>query len=255
MKLVLLGTGGYFANDIRHTACLMLPEVGVILDAGSGLFRATDYLATERLDIFLTHAHLDHVLGLTYLLGVLPEELQRQTVVHGAAEKLAAIRAHLFAEPLFPVGPTFQMQPLAGEVALVAGGKLSYFPLTHPGGSVGFRLDWPTSSLAYVTDTTAAADADYVERIRGVNVLVHEAYFADGADGADGADEANEMADVTGHSRLRDVAQVAAAAEVGLLVLVHIDPQLQQDDELDLRPAQQIFQNTLLGTDRMEIEF
>ena len=249
MKLVLLGTGGYYANDARHTACLMLPEAGVVLDAGSGLFRVADYLATERLDIFLTHAHLDHVLGLTYLLGVLPSEVQERTTVHGEAAKLEAIRTHLFAEPLFPVAPAFQMQPLTGEVKLAGGGKLSCFPLTHPGGSIGYRLDWPGSSLAYVTDTTAAADAAYVERIRGVNVLVHEAYFADETDGAD------ELAEVTGHSCLRDVAMVAAAAEVGLLVLVHVDPQLDRDSDLDLPPAQQIFQNTLLGADRMEIEF
>jgi len=77
-------------------------------------------------------------------------------------------------------------------------------------------------------------------------VLVHEAYFAS---------EADEMAEVTGHSCLRDVAQVAANAEVGLLVLVHVNPQLERDADLDLRPAQQVFPNTLLGTDRMEIEF
>jgi ribonuclease Z len=246
MKLVLLGTGGYFANDVRHTACLMLPEVGVVLDAGSGMFRVAEYLATDRLDVFLSHAHLDHVLGLTYLLGILPEPAQRRTIVHGANAKLEAIREHLFSEPLFPVTPAFQIQPLAGDVALPRGGKLSHFPLAHPGGSVGFRLDWPASSLAYVTDTTANVDASYLKHIRGVNVLVHEAYFGDGAE---------EMATVTGHSCLSAVAKVAEAADVGLLVIVHVDPRLKQEPELDLHPAQRIFPNTLLGADRMEIEF
>ena len=246
MKLVLLGTGGYYANNLRHTACLMLPEAGVVLDAGSGMFRVRDYLTTDRLNVFLTHAHLDHVLGLTYLLGVVNAEVLARTTVHAAQEKLDAVRTHLFSEPLFPVTPTFHMQPLAGPAPLAGGGKLTHFPLNHPGGSLGFRLDWPGSSLAYVTDTTADPDAAYVEQIRGVNVLVHEAYFAD---------EANEMAELTGHSCLRDVAQVAADAEVGLLVLVHVNPQLERDADLDLRPAQQVFQNTLLGTDRMEIEF
>ena len=246
MKLVLLGTGGYYANDTRHTACLMLPEPGVVLDAGSGMFRVADYLATDRLDVFLTHAHLDHVIGLTYLLGVLPQVVQERTIVHGEQAKLDAVRTHLFSESLFPVMPAFRMQPLPGEAPLAGGGRLTHFPLVHPGGSVGYRLDWPGSSLAYVTDTTAAADAAYVEQIRGVNVLVHEAYFAS---------EADEMAEVTGHSCLRDVAQVAANAEVGLLVLVHVNPQLERDADLDLRTAQQVFPNTLLGTDRMEIEF
>lgn len=249
MKLVLLGTGGYYANDVRHTACLMLPEVGVVLDAGSGMFRVAEYLATDQLDVFLTHAHLDHILGLTYLLGVLPEEVQRRTNVYGIANKLDAIRSHLFAEPLFPVRPAFQLRPLAGEVALAGGGRLTHFPLFHPGGSIGYRLDWLDGSLAYVTDTTAAADAAYVEHIRGASVLVHEAYFADAAD------DAGRMAEVTGHSCLSDVARVAAAAEVGLLVLVHVNPQLGEDASVNLGPARRIFSNTLLGADRMEIEF
>ncbi len=251
MKLVLLGTSGYYANDIRHTACMMLPEVGVVLDAGTGMYRVADYLAadflaTGRLDVFLSHAHLDHIIGLTYLLGILPDNVLRRSIVYGDAEKLAAIRTHLFSEPLFPVPPKFELRPLTGDVPLPEGGKLSYFPLVHPGGSIGYRLDWPGSSLAYVTDTKATADATYIEHIRGVNVLVHEAFFPDGAD---------EMAELTGHSCLSDVARVAAAAEVGLLVLVHVDPNLKQDSDLDLRPAKKIFAATMLGTDRMEIEF
>ena len=138
------------------------------------------------------------------------------------------------------------MQPLSGDVELPDGGTLRHFPLVHPGGSIGFRLDWPDRSLAYVTDTKATADAAYIESIRGVSVLVHEAYFEDGSE---------VMAERTGHSCLSDVAKVAAAAEVGLLVLVHVDPRLNQDSKLDLSPAKRIFPNTLLGTDRMEIEF
>ena len=33
MKLHLLGTTGYHPNARRHTACLMLPEQGIVLDA------------------------------------------------------------------------------------------------------------------------------------------------------------------------------------------------------------------------------
>jgi ribonuclease Z len=246
MKLVLLGTGGYYANDLRHTACLMLPEAGVVLDAGSGMFRVRDYLSTDRLEVFLTHAHLDHVLGLTYLLGVVDAEMLAQTTVHGEAAKLDAVRTHLFSDPIFPVTPAFNFQPLDGATTLPNGGTVHHFPLVHPGGSVGYRLDWPAGSFAYVTDTHATADADYIEHIRGVNVLVHEAYFVDN-------DE--EMAKLTGHSCLNDVAALAAQAEVGLLVLVHVNPRIGSDEELDLGPARKIFANTLLGTDRMEIEF
>ena len=61
MKLHLLGTAGYHPTQRRHTACLMLPEVGLVLDAGTAMFRIRDLIQTRHLDIFLTHTHLDHV--------------------------------------------------------------------------------------------------------------------------------------------------------------------------------------------------
>lgn len=246
MKLLLLGTTGYHPNDRRQTACLMLPERGILLDAGTAMYRVSDYLTTDALDIYLSHAHLDHVVGLTFLYDILNRhELQRVTV-HGEAEKLEAVRTQLFAELLFPVDPPFAMQTLAPQEKISGGGVITHFPLTHPGGSIGFRLDWADCSMAYVTDTVAALDAQYVEHLRGVDLLVHECYFGD--------DEV-EQAELTGHSCLTQVARVAAAAEVGRLVLVHINPLLENDDELDLPAARKIFPRTEIGTDRMEIDF
>jgi ribonuclease BN (tRNA processing enzyme) len=247
MKLILLGTGGYYPTTQRHTACLLLPEIGIVLDAGSGICRLGDYLQTDRLDIFLTHAHLDHILGLTYLVNVVPQDVVRNTTVHGDAAKLAAVRQHLFDEAIFPVEPPFRFAPLGGSptFALPGGGSLTHFPLSHPGGSLGFRLDWPDHSLAYVTDTTAAADADYVEHIRDVDLLIHECYFTDND---------RDLPAITGHSWLQPVAEVAAAAKVDRLVLVHIGPQYASDGVFALTSARQTFANLELGVDGMELD-
>ena len=56
MKIILLGTTGYHPNDRRHTPCMLIPEHGVMLDAGTGMYRAERFLQTPELDIFLTHA-------------------------------------------------------------------------------------------------------------------------------------------------------------------------------------------------------
>jgi ribonuclease BN (tRNA processing enzyme) len=246
MKLVLLGTTGYYGNDHRQTACLMLPEIGVTLDAGSGLYRVEEYLQTERLDVFLTHAHLDHVIGLTTLLGIFGDEGAIRVTVHGSRETLAAVRLHLLAPALFPVMPAYRWQEIVSPTPLAEGGTLTAFPLAHPGGSVGFRLDWPGHSMAYVTDTTANPHAPYIENIRGVDLLLHEAYFED--------NEA-EFAAHTGHSCLTKVAEVAAAAGVGRLILVHIDPRRAADNPFDLTRVRTIFPQIEMGADRMEIEF
>jgi ribonuclease Z len=247
MKLVLLGTTGYHANDRRQTACVLLPELGVMFDAGTALYRASDYLQTESLDVFLSHVHLDHCIGLTFLfdLRAACPDLGRVTV-HGEPAKLEAVREHLFAELLFPVRPPFDMTPIATEVRLADGGKLTHFPLKHPGGSLGFRIDWPDRSMAYVTDTIASPMAAYVEKIRGVDLLLHECYFDD---------DDPERADLTGHSCLSPVLQVAAKAGVGRLVLVHINPMMKDDGEMNVDRVRRLFPNVEIGVDRMELEF
>ncbi|MBC8876646.1 MAG: MBL fold metallo-hydrolase [Planctomycetes bacterium] len=246
MRLLLLGTSGYHPTDLRQTACMMLPETGVILDAGTGMYRVSRHLQTATLDIFLTHAHLDHVVGLTYLLDVLYEREMERVCVHGEAEKLAAVEEHVFSEHVFPVRPPFQQRPLEPRVPVPGGGFVSHFALDHPGGSLGYRLEWPGRSLAYITDTTADLDAAYVEHLRGVDVLLHECYFPDGWE---------EKAKLTGHSCVTTVAEVARKAEVGRLILIHINPHTGEDDPVGLDVARSIFPSTDLGRDQMEIEF
>ena len=67
MKLVVLGANGYRPNDLGQTACYALPKLGLVLDAGTGMFRMADYLETDELDVYLSHSHHDHTLSLTYL--------------------------------------------------------------------------------------------------------------------------------------------------------------------------------------------
>lgn len=246
MKLALLGTGGFFPTSRRQTACLMLPEIGVVLDAGSGIYRIDKYLTTDHLDIFLTHAHLDHIAGLTYLINLVPPDVLERTTVHAESQKIAAVRNHLFAEAIFPVAPPFRFAALEGPQALPDGGQLEYFPLVHPGGSIGFRLEWPGHSMAYVTDTIAAMGAEYVREIRGVDLLVHEAFFAE---------DIGIMPAKTGHSSLLAVATIAAEANVGRLVIVHFDPQIEDESAFDITAARQIFANTKFAVDGMELQF
>jgi ribonuclease BN (tRNA processing enzyme) len=245
MKLVVLGSTGYHPNQRRHTACLMLPEAGVVLDAGTGFFRVRDLVQTPTLDIFLTHAHLDHIFGLTYLFDTLYESPLKTVRVHGEEAKLKAIAEHLFATDLFPVKPPFEWKPLIGPVTLPDGGRLSYFPLEHPGGAIGYRIEWTDRTMAYVTDTTARRGAPYVEEIRGVDVLVHECYFPDGYE---------TLAAKTGHSCTTPVAQVAKDAFVGRLVLMHMNPLSVADDPIGLDVARAIFPATELAEDGMVID-
>ena len=120
-----------------------------MLDAGTGVYRAREYLETSHLDIFLTHAHLDHVIGLTYLFDVVHVRPIERLRVFALAEKLAAIEKHLFAPPLFPIKPPWPLLPLDGEVMLTAPGGCGISPWStgvgrSVSGSTGRAARWPT---------------------------------------------------------------------------------------------------------------
>jgi ribonuclease BN (tRNA processing enzyme) len=65
MRLPFLGTGGFHPSVLRHAARLLFPDLGLAFDAGSCSFRNASRLTTTKLEIFLTHSHLDHISGLT----------------------------------------------------------------------------------------------------------------------------------------------------------------------------------------------
>jgi len=246
MKLLLFGTSGYHPSERRHTACLMLPEAGIVLDAGTGFFRVRQHVATPTLDILLSHTHLDHVVGLTFMLSTKWQKPIERITVHGEAVKLAAVREHLLNEHMFPAPLNCEWRPLEDGPLTIGGARVTHFPVVHPGGCVGYRLDWADRSMAYVTDTTAAKDAKYIDHIRGVDLLVHECNFRDGHE---------EWAEKTGHSSTTPVAELAAAAGAKRLVLVHLDSLDESDDPVGIAAARKVFPAVEIGYDGMAVEF
>jgi ribonuclease Z len=241
VKLIFLGTGGYHPNERRHTAGLFLPELGILLDAGTGTFRVPPRLLSPLLHVFLTHAHLDHVCGLTYLLAPMLKQQIASCTIHAEAHVLKALRVRLFSEEIFPVFPPFIFAPLESTVP-IADANIAFRRLVHPGGSVAFRIDTPSGSMAYVTDTTASSS--YLDFLRGVDLLIHECYFPD---------ELSNWATETGHSWTSAVAQLAADCGTKQLYLTHIDPLRPDDDPVNLNQARSIFPETHLAEDLMEL--
>jgi ribonuclease BN (tRNA processing enzyme) len=250
MHIQILGTGGYHPNERRHTACLFIPDLGLVFDAGTGFFRVASRLRHDKLHICLSHAHLDHIVGLTYVLVPLMQGRLSEVTVYGSRETLNAVREHLFAERVFPVLPPLTYVELESGMSLGDGAvTITHQRLpSHPGESTAYRIDLaeapgqPARSMAYVTDTTV--DGTYTEFIRGVDLLIHECNFSDAL---------AEWCDKTGHSHTTQVARLAVEAQVGRLLLLHVDPLLVGDDPIDIAAARAIFPNTELAEDVTDV--
>lgn len=227
LRLVPLGTNGFYPSHGRQTmSFLLLAESRVLLlDAGTGVGRLGEPALRRllarytRLDVLLSHFHLDHVIGLSYLPALWPRgriRILAPTGALGTAEPADAID-RLIAPPLFPFGidrfpARVELVPLAREVFRLGHFTIRVAPQRHPGGSIGIRIG---DLLAYVTDTSTGASV--ARFAAGVRLLLHELWMSD----REGT--AAEVA-AAGHTRLSELAETVQAAGVGTVMPVHHHP-------------------------------
>jgi ribonuclease BN (tRNA processing enzyme) len=238
---LLLGSGGWIPTSKRETCAAYLrdgPHV-LLLDAGTGvqrLLERRDLLdGVERIDLLLTHFHLDHVVGLSYLPA-----LPLRPVVWGPGELLAGtatstLLSRLLGPPLFSA----PLDSIADDVRELRDGEvpLDAFPVTarvqerHNEPTLAFRVG---DLLTYCTDT--GPDPANAAFAAGSRVLLHEAWHA------------APSSDDPFHTASGDAAAIAREAGVERLVLIHVSPLLRVEQEL-VAPAAAVFEHAEVGVD------
>lgn len=231
MDLTLLGTAGWIPGARRETACFAVRAADLLLvfDAGTGLRRLLDPQGSSLFDgvgevhLLLSHYHLDHVCGLAYFSGVLPD---RDVVVHAPAEELTGVDPHqaltrLIGRPYFPERwddlDRVSLEPVPVTGLELAGHTIRARAQQHSDVSVAYRLD---DALVVATDTIV--DPGTAEFAAGVDLLLHEAWYCLEAEPRGAA--ATLPRSYAAHSEATAVARLAADAGVGRLVLIHLNP-------------------------------
>ena len=264
MKVTFYGTRGSLATPGRateryggNTSCVLVRgEDGsaLVLDAGTGIRAAGADLPRDlrRVDILLTHLHMDHIQG----LGFFGPLYNPRVEVHiwGPASATAALDARLsryLSPPLFPV--LLRDLPCRLHLHHVPCGEIKIGPFTivaqsvcHPGPTVGYRLADGRAVLTYIPDHEPALGARHFpedpewtsgwELARDADLLVHDAQYTR---------EEYPSHLGWGHSSLHDALAFGALAGVRRLVFFHHDP--ARDDHavsaaaeaavVDARPA------------------
>ena len=161
MKLTILGCGGGIGSG-RHTTCFLLDE-DVLIDAGTGI-TALSLEQLAKIDhVFLTHCHLDHVLGLPLLLDSVGDLRGTPLTVHALPEVLEVLSKHLFNWQLWPdfrkipsaEAPWLRFEPLdLGEALTLTGRTFRPLPANHVVPACGLHLATEAGSLVFSGDTT-----------------------------------------------------------------------------------------------------
>jgi phosphoribosyl 1,2-cyclic phosphodiesterase len=192
------------------------------LDAGSGIVPLGDALLgnVERIDLLLTHLHMDHIQGLGFFRPLFDPEIDVHIwgPVSTTMDLATRLRRYL-SPPLFPVRlrdldvtlhdvhpGTFQIGDLQITADLVI----------HPGATVGYRIESPGgSTVCYLPDHEPALGSRH-DLAEGGELLLHDTQYT-----------AEEYAARTGwgHSTLDHAMAFAALTGVAELVTFHHDPE------------------------------
>ena len=189
-----------------------------MIDAGTGVSRLIEdpelLSGTARLDILLTHFHLDHIAGLAYLPAL---GLCEHTTVWGPGQLLygtptAELLDQVSRQPFHPVPLEQQdidVRDLPAKTVELGGVTVATRRQDrHSAPSLGFRFG---DVLTWITDT--AYDPDSGRFAEGSQLLAHEAWFTE---------QAPRNPEI--HASGAQAAEVALEAAVERLVLIHLPP-------------------------------
>jgi ribonuclease BN (tRNA processing enzyme) len=242
MKILLRGVRGSIPTTSPemsyyggNTSCTVVREGDcmLVMDGGSGMqnFKLLDGTNIKRIDILLTHLHLDHIQG----LGFFNPFFNPDNDIHiwGPASKSNSLHARLsryLSPPLFPVllrdlpckltlheieNSSFDIGPFKVESRFVI----------HPGPTVGFRVSNGRSVFTYIPDHEPAlggkellADKKWLsgfDLITDADLLLHDAQYNG---------EEYKRRQGWGHCSMEDAVKLASSGGVKHLLLAHHDP-------------------------------
>lgn len=271
-----------------NTSCVEVKVDGLrlIFDAGTGIIPLGKELCNGTAPastayVFLSHTHIDHVMGLCFFEPLLTPKA-RSFILGPGARRGALTRSlrHLTHSHLFPVS----LDELKGkkEIISLAGGETIRFgspgrrpkveagsaaprqrteelaittckSFAHPlNGVMLYRVHFKGKSFVYATDIEQQNGGypEIIEFARGADLLIHDAQYLQ-----EEYTSREKPRKGWGHSTLEMATEVAKKAQVKGLILFHHEP--THDDKMMRRiacRATRLFRPTLVAREGMQID-
>lgn len=218
-----------------NTSCVTVThdDYILVLDGGTGIRQLTgvNYPSNKRIDILLTHLHLDHIQGLGFFSPLF--DASKEIHIWGPASSSHSLFSRLsryLSPPLFPV--LLRDLPCKLHLHEIGNSHFEAGPfriqsnyIIHPGPTVGFRVTGKSAVFTFIPDHEPAL---------GNQGMVKETKWMSGYDLAEGADVLLHDSQFTneeylqrrgwGHSTITDACLFASLSEVKKILLSHHDP-------------------------------
>jgi ribonuclease BN (tRNA processing enzyme) len=278
-NLVFYGVRGSYPVPAKNTqkyggnTASILIEKGdkiVILDGGTGIIPLGNYLKNnkphvKKVDLFLTHLHIDHIQGIPFFEPVFDKEFEITVYSDNNTKKNISFRDtvySLFAQPLSPISKkgikaAFRFVPLdtrdTKTITVDENFSVDYIKENdHPlSGVLIYRVTVGDKRVVYATDVEVpnGFQGKYLEFIRGADILIHDSQYFEADYYSPGSPKKG-----FGHSTVSMAAANALEAGVKSLYLFHYSPEYTDDDvETMLAEARKTFNNTFLSEELKKI--
>lgn len=249
MKIIFLGTNGWYTSPTGNTACILIDskDYYVVLDAGNGIYKLDEYIKEDKpIFLFTSHFHIDHVSGFHTLAKFHFLQGLNICVAKGRRKDLDA-----FVHPPYTIGIEKKVENIKNLPFDVRLHELSEknntlpFPVScielfHVYRGHGYRFELDGKIIAYSGDT-GICDNSY-KLAKDADLLIHECSY----DAPRG--------DNWGHVDPTQAAQLAKKSNAKKLILTHFDASIYNSFEkrkIAEKKAQKIFPNTTAARDDM----
>lgn len=263
MKLTILGTGNATVTKCYNTCFAFTNEQGhFLVDAGGGnrilqILKDVDIPLEEIHDIFLTHEHIDHLLGMIWLIRMIGQKMNQgkydgelRIYCHsGLVNTLTTIVELTIQKKVTKhIGERIRLIPVEdGEEREIIGCRVTFFDIqSTKAKQFGFSMIMPDGTkLACCGDEPYnPCERKYVE---GSDWMMHEAFCL------------YEEADIfkpyeKHHSTVKEACMLAQELQVPNLILYHTEEtHLEKRKELYGREGRAYYHGNLLVPDDLEV--
>jgi len=245
MKVIFLGTNGWYDTEIGNTVCALIETKNeyVILDAGVGLYKIDKYIKTKKpIYLFLSHFHLDHISGLHILNKFDFSQGINFYGPPGMKKYLSRVINKPYTVPIRKTKTKIRLNELHKKSLTPI--NVEFRKLKHSSICYGFRFILEGKSIAYCTDTglcdnlfTLARDAD---------LLISGCSYKSG-----------QRDKSWPHLNPQDAALAAKKSRAKKLVLTHFTANLYStiaSRKNAQKQAKKIFNNTFAAFDNMKMK-
>lgn len=260
-SIKMLGTGNGFTFDLFNT-CFLLENKNdfLLVDTGGSAeivrrLKQCNIELTDIHNIFISHCHTDHILGLTWMLKRLFQAMLKGTYQgvlniycnEEVSESIPALYSHLLPKGAVEIlDKNIKINVLKDEEKFnVIGLEFTALDMKARGNTLlGFEVTIEDKRLCFLGDEEC--NPELYEKIENADYVMHEAFCLD------------EEADIfkpyeKHHSTVKSACEKMNKLNIKNLILYHTEEShLNNRKELYLNEGKKYFNNNLIIPDEME---